>query len=354
VTGGLFSLLLALSLLACGGGDDSSLGQAHSPDPDEQGGAAGSAGAAAGHGGQAGAPVVVPPSCLARTPGADLACGQTADHDCCESPLVPGGSAFLNFNGLQKEKSHKDWPFSVSSFRLDKYEVTVGRFRAFLHVLPSWRPKADEGAHPLIHGSGWDPSWPLVSSESEFAAALDAFNQTPMGAASPCKPWKDASETSENLPMGCLTWYELFAFCAWDGGRLPTDHEWFFAAAGGSQQRAFPWSSPPSSTSTDGIFPGIPYPGYKQYLPVGSFPRGEARWGQADLLGNVSEWVLDDSFSPDQLTFPCSDCAQLSGADEKTTRDDGWSFSSVVADEGSVPTGNRYGFLGGRCARHLP
>jgi formylglycine-generating enzyme required for sulfatase activity len=247
----------------------------------------------------------------------------------------------------------KNKPITVSAFQLDRYEITIGRFRAFAAELSSWRPAVGTGAHPRLAGSGWDPAWPLVNSAAEFSALIQQYNLSPAGEKLPCG-WTDLPEADvvERLPMGCLTWYEAFAFCAWDEGHLPTSAEWFFAAAGGDEQRVYPWSVPPSSSSTDGVFPGLVYPGYLGEKAVGSFPASDARWGHADLLGNVSEMVLD-SADVESLHFPCSDCASLGSGEKygKITRDSGWDVPSFPADTATNDVHSRYPLRGARCAR---
>ena len=56
-----------------------------------------------------------------------------------------------------------------------------------------------------------------------------------------------------NAAINCVNWFEAYAFCIWDGGFLPTEAEWNYAASGGSEQRYYPWSAsfPPGATTID-------------------------------------------------------------------------------------------------------
>ena len=64
-----------------------------------------------------------------------------------------------------------------------------------------------------------------------------------LASCSPYSTWTNTASTQENLPINCVNWWESYAFCIWDGGFLPSESEWEYAAAGGSQQREYPWGS---------------------------------------------------------------------------------------------------------------
>jgi len=219
-------------------------------------------------------------------------------------------------------------------------------------------PAPGAGAHARLAGSGWDASW----------NANLATDTTALRAALACDPmfetWTDAPAGNEQRPINCVTWYEAVAFCAWDGGYLPTDAEWNYAAAGGDQQRAFPWSVPagaalldPAHASfydgTDCVGDGMPDCAVTDLVAVGTLPAGDARWGQSDLAGNVLEWVLDYFAA---YPLPCDDCARLTPGPAIHRAVLGGSFSSNADDLRTgarigLPPADRTNLTGLRCAR---
>ncbi len=172
--------------------------------------------------------------------------------------------------------------------------------------------------------------------------------------------WTDSPGANENRPMVCITWYEAMAFCAWDGGFLPTEAESMYAASGGNLQRAYPWSSPPGLTDINCTLTNYGGTSWPTTACVGAgannvgstSPAGDGVWGQADLGGNVWEWALDWYASP--LPAPCTDCANLFTASTRVLR--GGSFSNVAptlraAFRGRSTPATRYYFVGVRCGR---
>jgi sulfatase modifying factor 1 len=286
----------------------------------------------------AGACVALPRSCA----GLSATCGPEGDESCCAIRAVPGGTYDRSNDAM--------YPATVSDFRLDRFEITVGRFRAFVDAYPASKPAAGAGAHPLIAGSGWDTAWDVMLP-ADKAALVSSIKCSPN-----YPTWTDAAGANEDLPMNCLRWYDAFAFCAWDGGRLPTEAEWNYAAAGGREQRDYPWgSAPPHATHTvyDCTGDGAAGCALTDILRVGSKPAGDGKWGQADLSGGVWEWNLDAYAAPYPLAS-CDNCGSLQSASSRAVRGGGWSYdastllSSLRCD--LDPTSRTYG-IGARCAR---
>lgn len=103
-------------------------------------------------------------------------------------------------------------------------------------------------------------------------------------------------------PVNCVGWAAARAYCAWRGGRLPTEAEWERAArlaSRGSRSRAlFPWGRAPATCKRTriarrrghAVSPGCGQGGTAE---VGRYPADRTPQGVVDLVGNVSEWVGD-------------------------------------------------------------
>jgi formylglycine-generating enzyme required for sulfatase activity len=270
---------------------------------------------------------------------------------------VPGGTFQRGFDGVTYKNAN--FPATVSAFQLDRYLATVGRFRSFVTAVENgWQPAAGSGKHAHLAGGGlnggteggWDDSWTasLPKSRADWDGALLCDQNL--------ATWTSLPQGNEQRPINCIEWPEAYAFCIWDGGFLPTEAESNFAAAGGSEQRVYAWSSPATSTTIDCSYvnfnPGPPCAGALN--DVGSeSPKGDGKWGHADLAGNVWEWILDFYKSP-YANAQCSDCADLSSGGIRVIRGgtfyDGSSYMAASYRHDYSQTGHNPLF-GVRCAR---
>jgi formylglycine-generating enzyme required for sulfatase activity len=113
-----------------------------------------------------------------------------------------------------------------------------------------------------------------VGAYKRFAAAT--------GRKMPPAPDFNPGWTNEQMPIGSVSWDDAQAYCAWAGGRLPTEAEWEYGARGGSTAARYgPVDEVAWYTANGGDQP---------------HPVGEKRangFGLYDVLGNVWEWVND-------------------------------------------------------------
>jgi len=249
----------------------------------------------------------------------------------------------------------------ISPFRLDKYEVTVGRFKQFIAAYDDWHkskgnPKVGAGAAPA--GSGW-PSNGNGNLPANAAALASGSNQN-------CLAEEETLQGADlTLPINCVTWYEAYAFCIWDAGRLPTVVEWHYAASAGFDGRTYPWGSTfdPSDSvygcTGDGSAPNDC--AMTDILPVGSRPLGAGLWGHLDLSGSMWEWTLDTSEANNKFppASPCNDCIATQPTGDFALRGGAWDAGpeTSYADSNSAYFGSPSGDFpdwGFRCAGNAP
>ena len=321
-------------------------------------------------------------------------CGPTHDDSCCAVAEVPGGdfqpsidAAGANQEGTSIASNIDKTPFHtvVGTFYLERYELSVGRFKKFLNNYDSWlrnnvrngaarNPNLPErtsvkcGAVDVPTTGAWQLEWIryLPPSSAEFVRRIDKEcgvpNDPESKAASPGAYRADPDASNDDRAMTCLNWFEAFAVCMYDGGRLPTEAEWNYAAAGGSQQRPFPWALGPDYPDARSFRPGYAAVNTNAQItePVGSFPTGIGVFGHYDMAGNAWEWVIDapaalDDY-PEQPSNPVNLCGyrESIGATQRVLRGGSYEFGASSARTSAriiVPDNFRYRDIGVRCAR---
>jgi formylglycine-generating enzyme required for sulfatase activity len=239
-------------------------------------GSGSSTGEAAGSGGTAGGTTLPPPSCETHAPGAGYDCGIEGEEDCCESPLVSGGG-FFRFHDENN-------PATVSTFRLDRFEVTVARFRAFQQAVDDgYRPAEGSGKRLHLEGGaavgelGWFAAW-----DEELEVSIQTC---------PSNNYTSAPSANDHQPINCTSYYQAVAFCIWDRGFLPTSAELLYVLVGGKNRQPdqrYPWGN--ELDPTRAVYDGLPL------ADVGSKVDGEGYLRHNDIIGNVSEIVVDNDW----------------------------------------------------------
>ncbi len=165
---------------------------------------------------------------------------------------------------------------TVGNFAMDTSEVTVARFRRY------WTAGHPDAPGSTITYPGGTLSWSGGVSEPGTTAQCN---------------WSTVAGALEAHPINCADWYTAQGFCVWDGGRLPTEAEWEYAARGRSVSglpvpRIYPWGNadPTGCAQARWTTTGcMGDDGAATRRVNGSAATG----GLYDLAGNVLEWTAD-------------------------------------------------------------
>jgi formylglycine-generating enzyme len=193
----------------------------------------------------------------------------------CNDTLLdaPGGCAAVSPSALPAHQVHLD------TFFIDRHEVTVGYYRACIDAGVCVGPQLPDPGEEMDEQCNW------------------------------------LHGDRDDHPINFVSWEQAHTFCAWLGGRLPTEAEWEKAATGGCEhhgavatcQEAMPswpwglwpgeWSDKQSSICDYAVMNDACEDGAGCCTgltsSVGSLPSGASPYGVLDMAGNVSEWVSD-------------------------------------------------------------
>lgn len=161
-------------------------------------------------------------------------------------------------------------------------------------------------------------------------------------------------------PVTDISWIEAQEYCAWIGGRLPTEAEWEKAASWNPETKTktiYPWGNIIDCSFANFGDDGNGNQCVNNYTDIGSYAKGRSFYGVYDMAGNVAEWTnsLEAPYpynSNDGRERPIGIFGEW-----RIVRGGSWVFSTAevrsTARNSEDPSSTHY-YIGFRCARDIP
>jgi formylglycine-generating enzyme len=195
---------------------------------------------------------------------------------------LPGGTFLMGSEDPDAHPADGEGPVrrvAVAPFAIGATTVTVAEFAAFVDATGHVTDAERAGWSFVFHAHLPDehpPTRAMVGAE---------WWRQVFGAS-----WRDGEA---DHPVVHVSFDDATAYCAWAGGRLPTEAEWEYAARGGLDGKRFPWGDDEPTPARANIFRGaFPEPDDEAgTLPAAALePNG---FGLHQTSGNVWEWCAN-------------------------------------------------------------
>jgi formylglycine-generating enzyme len=182
----------------------------------------------------------------------------------------------------------------LDAYRMGVHTVTNDEFAHFV-AATGYRTTAEQYGSSFVFAGLLPPDFPptrAVSDAPWWREVEGADWRRPEG------PDSDLADRGAH-PVVHVSWADALAYCAWAGGRLPTEAEWERAARAGRNGHHYPWGDErePGGEHRMNVFQGeFPHrdtgdDGWIGTCPVGTYePNG---FGLYETTGNVWEWCAD-------------------------------------------------------------
>ena len=160
--------------------------------------------------------------------------------------------------------------------------------------------------------------------------------------------WSTQAGDREDHPINCVTFEQAERFCAFAGGRLPTEAEWEFAARGGGKGVTYPWGEDGPSCRVAIIQECRG----SSTAPVCTRLPGHTEQGLCDMAGNVWEWTQDWYHKNTYKTAGPKDPMGPDSGSKRVRRGGSFSDTSVrTTDRSASAPGETAANIGFRCVR---
>ncbi|MCH2450789.1 MAG: formylglycine-generating enzyme family protein [Gracilimonas sp.] len=225
--------------------------------------------------------------------------------------VVPAGS----FHSVLPEVEGE--PVAVDSFYMDETAVTNEEYLEFLKDNPEWKRSK---IPPVFTNNGYLREW-----KSDLDPGYE--------------------NVGVNRPLTRVSWYAANAYCAAQGGRLPTLNEWEYSA----QLMEFD-SDAEMNTFSSGLINWYSGIDVKNLAEVGSTGI-ENTEGIKDQFGLVMEWVED--FKPiiaDELSLDCGTVGRMNTLGSVYSYAASIRYITRMSFNPKITTG----MVGFRCAYDVP
>jgi len=206
--------------------------------------------------------------------------------DAAVAHMIPiaAGVAVLGSSPAERQQAERDYgPGSaglfaaeaparrahVQAFRLDRSPVTNA---AYAEIVPAC------GVVPPDYENITSSVWAELAQRFGLRASYAEVSRFLWNASEPPR-------LRAEHPMVLVTYDEAALYCAWRGGRLPTDVEWERAARGPAGS-VYPWGA-----VFDPFRANVALRGAGDTIDVGARPTGNAPEGFTDMGGHVLEWT---------------------------------------------------------------
>lgn len=183
-----------------------------------------------------------------------------------EGTFIMGASDSNPAVGFDETPEHE---VHISTFYMDKFEVTVSQFATFLNTIGTYDDACQET----------DCVWPReIIGYTSYLIEVGEDDERHY----------EAMAGFENYPINHVSWFGADSYCQSVGGRLPTEAEWEFAARG-EDGRIYPWGNDPPNNTRAVYFSSS----FTDLKPVDALPDGASPYGIYGLAGSMWEWVSD-------------------------------------------------------------